>query len=74
MSKRDGDTAVIDYQAKGYLPEAVVNFIALMGWSPAGEEEFFTLEEMIPAFSLDRVSKSPAVFDLNKLNYMNALV
>ncbi|AFL98867.1 glutamyl-tRNA synthetase [Desulfitobacterium dehalogenans ATCC 51507] len=72
MSKRDGDTAVIDYQAKGYLPEAVVNFIALMGWSPAGEEEFFTLEEMIPAFSLDRVSKSPAVFDLNKLNYMNA--
>lgn len=72
MSKRDGDTAVIDYQRKGYLPEAVVNFIALMGWSPAGEEEFFTLEEMTQAFSLDRVSKSPAVFDLNKLNYMNA--
>ncbi|AGA67955.1 glutamyl-tRNA synthetase [Desulfitobacterium dichloroeliminans LMG P-21439] len=72
MSKRDGDTAVIDYQGKGYLPEAVANFIALMGWSPAGEEEFFTLEEMIQAFSLDRVSKSPAVFDLNKLNYMNA--
>lgn len=72
MSKRDGDTAVIDYQAKGYLPEAVVNFIALMGWSPVGEEEFFTLEEMTQAFSLDRVSKSPAVFDLNKLNYMNA--
>lgn len=72
MSKRDGDTAVIDYQAKGYLPEAVVNFIALMGWSPAGEEEFFTLEEMTQAFSLDRVSKSPAVFDLNKLNFMNA--
>lgn len=72
MSKRDGDTAVIDYQAKGYLPEAVVNFIALMGWSPAGEEEFFTLEEMTQAFSLDRVSKSPAVFDLNKLNYINS--
>ncbi|ACL18463.1 glutamate--tRNA ligase [Desulfitobacterium hafniense] len=72
MSKRDGDTAVIDYQAKGYLPEAVVNFIALMGWSPPGEEEFFTLEEMTQAFSLERVSKSPAVFDLNKLNYMNA--
>lgn len=72
MSKRDGDTAVIDYQKKGYLPEAVVNFIALMGWSPVGEEEFFTLEEMTQAFSLDRVSKSPAVFDVNKLNYMNA--
>jgi nondiscriminating glutamyl-tRNA synthetase len=72
MSKRDGDTAVIDYQAKGYLPEAVVNFIALMGWSPAGEEEFFTMEEMIQAFSLDRVSKSPAVFDINKLNYISS--
>jgi nondiscriminating glutamyl-tRNA synthetase len=72
MSKRDGDTAVIDYQAKGYLPEAVVNFIALMGWSPAGEQEFFTLEEMIQAFSLDRVSKSPAVFDINKLNYISS--
>jgi nondiscriminating glutamyl-tRNA synthetase len=72
MSKRDGDTAVIDYQGKGYLPEAIVNFIALMGWSPAGEEEFFTLEEMIQAFSLDRVSKSPAVFDVNKLNYISS--
>lgn len=72
MSKRDGDTAIIDYQKKGYLPEAVVNFIALMGWSPVGEEEFFTLEEMTQAFSLDRVSKSPAVFDVNKLNYMNS--
>ncbi|HVJ47560.1 glutamate--tRNA ligase [Desulfitobacterium sp.] len=72
MSKRDGDTAVIDYKAKGYLPEAVVNFIALMGWAPPGEEEFFTLEELEIIFSLDRVSKSPAVFDLNKLNYINA--
>ncbi len=72
MSKRDGDTAVIDYQKKGYLPEAIVNFIALMGWSPGGEEEFFTLEEMVQEFSLDRVSKSPGVFDLNKLNHINA--
>lgn len=72
MSKRDGDTAVIDYQAKGYLPEAVVNFIVLMGWSPPGEEQFFTLEELAQKFSLSRVSKSPAVFDLNKLNWINA--
>lgn len=72
MSKRDGDTAVIDYKGKGYLPEAVVNFIALMGWSPEGEEEFFTMEEMAQAFSLDRVSKSPAVFDVNKLNYISS--
>ena len=72
MSKRDGDTAVLDYYKKGYLPEAVVNFIALLGWSPTGEQEFFTIDELIKNFSLERVSKSPAVFDLNKLNYINS--
>lgn len=72
MSKRDGDTAVIDYKKKGYLPEAIVNFIALLGWAPSGEKEFYTLEELAEEFSLDRVSKSPAVFDLQKLNYINA--
>ncbi len=72
MSKRDGDTAVLDYQKKGYLPEAIVNFIAMLGWAPSGEEEFYTLDELAEAFSLDRVSKSPAVFDLQKLNYINA--
>lgn len=72
MSKRDGDTAVIDYFHKGYLPQAVVNFIALLGWSPSGEQEFFTMEELKQEFSLERVSKSPAVFDLNKLNYINS--
>lgn len=72
MSKRDGDTAVIDYQKKGYLPEAIINFIALLGWAPTGEEEFYTLDELTEVFSLDRVSKSPAVFDIQKLNYMNS--
>ncbi|MHB1653566.1 MAG: glutamate--tRNA ligase [Desulfitobacteriaceae bacterium] len=72
MSKRDGDTAVIDYQKKGYLPEAVVNFISLLGWAPPGEEEFFSSDELAEAFSLDRVSKSPAIFDLQKLNWINA--
>ncbi|HEY8911657.1 MAG TPA: glutamate--tRNA ligase [Desulfosporosinus sp.] len=72
MSKRDGDTAVIDYQKKGYLPEAIINFIALLGWAPPGEEEFYTLDELTEIFSLDRVSKSPAVFDVQKLNFMNA--
>lgn len=72
MSKRDGDTAVLDYQKKGYLPEAIVNFIAMLGWAPSGEEEFYTLDELAEVFSLDRVSKSPAVFDLQKLNYINA--
>jgi len=72
MSKRDGDTAVMDYFKKGYLPQAVVNFIALMGWAPSGEQEFFTMEELKKEFSLEKVSKSPAVFDLNKLNYINS--
>ena len=72
MSKRDGDTAVMDYQKKGYLPEAIVNFIAFLGWAPPGEEEFYTLDELAEIFSLDRVSKSPAVFDIQKLNYINA--
>lgn len=71
MSKRDGDTAVIDYQQKGYLPEAIVNFIALLGWAPSGEEEFYTLDQLANLFSLDRVSKSPAVFDRHKLDYIN---
>lgn len=72
MSKRDGDTAVLDYQKKGYLPEAIINFIAMLGWAPSGEEEFYTLDELADVFSLDRVSKSPAVFDLQKLKYINA--
>jgi nondiscriminating glutamyl-tRNA synthetase len=72
MSKRDGDTAVLDYRAKGYLPEALVNFVVLLGWSPSDEREFFTLEELTEQFSLERVAKSPAVFDVNKLNYINA--
>lgn len=71
MSKRHGSTAVEQYQAKGYLPEALVNFLALLGWSPSGEEEIFTIEELIQQFSLDRVAKNPAVFDLDKLNWLN---
>ena len=72
MSKRDGDTAVLDYKQKGYLPEAIVNFIAMLGWAPTGEEEFYTLEGLTEVFTLERVSKSPAVFDLQKLNYINS--
>lgn len=71
MSKRHGATAIEQYQALGYLPEAMVNFMALLGWSPGGEEEIFTLSELQKIFSLDRVSKSPAVFDLEKLNWLN---
>ncbi len=71
MSKRHGATAIEQYQEKGYLPEALVNFLALLGWSPGGEEEVFSLDELIRQFSLERVSKSPAVFDLDKLNWLN---
>ncbi|MFB7817991.1 glutamate--tRNA ligase [Paenibacillus chitinolyticus] len=73
MSKRDESIIqfVQQYSELGYLPEAVVNFIALLGWSPGGEVEMFTLEELVEQFDLDRVSKSPAVFDMDKLNWMN---
>lgn len=71
MSKRHGSTHVDQYTSKGYLPEAVVNFLALMGWSPENEEEFYTLEELEKQFSLERVTKNPAVFDIKKLNWMN---
>lgn len=71
MSKRHGATSIEQYQALGYLPEALVNFLALLGWSPGGEEEVFSLEEIKNQFSLDRVAKNPAVFDLDKLNWLN---
>ncbi len=71
LSKRQGDVAVEDYQKKGYLPDALVNFIALLGWNPGDERELFTIEELIRAFNLERVGKSGAVFNLDKLNSVN---
>lgn len=71
LSKRQGDVAVEDYLEKGYLPEALINFVALLGWSPGDDREFFTLEELEKEFSLNRVSKSASVFDVAKLNWMN---
>lgn len=73
MSKRDGDTSVDQYKDKGYLPEAIINFLALLGWAPEGEKEFFTLNELEKEFSLDRVSKNPAVFNMEKLRWMNSV-
>ena len=72
LSKRDGDAYFEDYLAKGYLKEAIVNYVALLGWNPGDEREFFTLDELIGAFSVDGMSKSPAIFDVNKLTWMNA--
>lgn len=71
LSKRQGDVFVEDYKQKGYLPEAIINFCALLGWHPKTDQEIFTLAELIREFSLDGMGISPAVFDLDKLNYYN---
>ncbi len=72
MSKRHGATSISQYRKMGFLPEALVNFLALLGWAPEGEQEIFLLQELVNQFSLDRVSKSAAVFNLQKLNWMNS--
>ncbi|MDI1474907.1 glutamate--tRNA ligase [Streptococcus taonis] len=73
LSKRDTNTLqfIEDYRKKGYLPEAVFNFIALLGWNPGGEDEIFSREELIQLFDENRLSKSPAAFDQKKLDWMN---
>jgi glutamyl/glutaminyl-tRNA synthetase len=71
MSKRDGDTNVYQYAENGYLPEAILNFMALIGWNPGGEQEIFSREELIKQFSLEKVQKSPGIFNVEKLDWMN---
>ncbi|HMA02639.1 MAG: glutamate--tRNA ligase [Gemmatimonas sp.] len=71
LSKRHGATAVADYQKEGILPSAMVNFLALLGWSPGGDREVMSLEEMIALFSLDGLQKKAAIFDTKKLEWMN---
>lgn len=58
---------------KGYLPEAILNYIALLGWSPETEQEIFSLDELIKVFDIKRISKSPAIFDIDKLTWMNGM-
>ncbi|MFA7418568.1 MAG: glutamate--tRNA ligase [Melioribacteraceae bacterium] len=72
LSKRQGDVAVEDYRAKGFLKEALVNFVALLGWNAGDDKEFYYMNELIESFSLERVNNSGAVFDLEKLNWINA--
>ncbi len=72
LSKRQGDVAVEDYRDNGYLPEALVNFLALMGWNPSATEELFSIDELIRQFDLERVNKAGAVFNREKLDWMNA--
>ena len=71
LSKRQGDVAVEDFRKKGYLPEALVNFVALLGWNPGGDRELFTLGELEEEFSLERVGKAGAIFDIEKLQWFN---
>lgn len=71
MSKRHGDTALLAFREKGYLPEAIVNFIAFLGWNPKTEEEHFTLEELTKRFELSQVNSSNPVFETEKLDWMN---
>jgi glutamyl-tRNA synthetase len=71
LSKRQGDVAVEEYRNRGFFPEALVNFVALLGWNPGDEREIFTLEELEREFTLERVGKSGAVFNVEKLNWMN---
>ncbi|HLD70420.1 MAG TPA: glutamate--tRNA ligase [Negativicutes bacterium] len=71
MSKRAGDVAVSDYHKNGYLPEALINFMVLLGWNPGTEKEIFSLPELIKEFSLQKVQKSGAVFNVQRLDYLN---
>lgn len=71
LSKRNGDASFQDLIAKGYLPDAIVNYIALLGWSPSVNQEIFTIDELIKEFSIKGLSKSPAIFDIEKLTWMN---
>ncbi len=73
LSKRNGDASFQDLVAKGYLPEAIINYIALLGWAPEDEQEIFSLDELIEKFDVSRISRSPAIFDINKLTWMNGV-
>lgn len=71
LSKRDGDASFQDLLAKGYLPEAIINYIALLGWSPGNDREFFTLADLVAEFDIDRINKSSAAFSIAKLDWLN---
>ncbi len=71
LSKRQGDVAVEDYREKGYFKETMVNFVALLGWNPSADREIFSMQELIDSFKLEKVNKAGAVFDIQKLDWMN---
>lgn len=71
LSKRHGATSVMEYKKAGYLPEALINFMAFLGWNPKDERELFSLDELIQEFTIENVNKAPAVFNMEKLNNIN---
>ncbi len=71
MSKRKGDVALGDYIEKGYLPEAMINFLAFLGWNPGTEKEIYSMQELLNDFSLEKVQKSGAIFNVEKLDWLN---
>ena len=71
LSKRNGDASFQDLIDKGYLPEAIINYIALLGWAPSDNKEIFSMDELIQAFNIKGLSKSPSIFDITKLKWMN---
>lgn len=73
LSKRQGDVALADYHNAGYLPEAIVNFMVLLGWNPGTEKEIFSLQQLAKEFSLEKVQKAGAVFNIQRLEYLNGL-
>jgi glutamyl-tRNA synthetase len=73
LSKRNGDASFQDLVAKGYLPEAILNYIALLGWSPEEEREIFTLDELVQAFNVKHIGTSGAIFDPEKLTWLNGM-
>ena len=72
LSKRDGDAYYSDYVDKGYLTEALINYLALVGWNPGDDREFFTMDELVQAFDVHRLNKAPGIFDVDKLTWFNA--
>ena len=72
ISKRDGDSTFMDLYNMGYLPEAIINYLALLGWSPADNQEIFSMDDLIEKFDVKRINNSPAVYDIKKLNWINA--
>ena len=71
LSKRDGAKSIMEYQDEGYLKEALINFMVLLGWSPKGDQEIFSLDQLSTEFSLDRINKNSPVFNIEKLNWFN---